>query len=394
MPLANSLVAFEDCDKPEIEYPLSLTWCSTCWLVQLTHVVPPKLMFDDYLYVSSTTKTFQEHFANYAKTVRQKLKDKGHAVAVDIGSNDGLLVSCYVKEGMDALGIEPAKNLSELANRNGIKTLNRYFDGACVETILKEHGPAKVISGNNVFAHIDDIQSVVRNVHSLLDPKGMFVIEFPYLVTMLNEMLFDMIYHEHLSYLSITALTYLFQRFDMQIFDLEYVPSHGGSCRVFIQKNGGPSTVSPVVAEYCTKEKKRGCGLLKTYTEFAEKVYQIKKDILQFIADAKKSGETIAGYGAPAKASTIINFCKLRPEQIDFIVDDNPLKQNRLVPGAKIPIVPSNRLESNPPDYLIIFAWNFAKEIIAKIQPLEQKGVRFLIPLPKLTILSNQMFAR
>ena len=386
MPLANSLVAFEDRDKPEIECPLSLAWCPACWLVQLTHVVPPQLMFDNYLYVSSTTKTFQEHFARYAKTVRQKLKVRGRAVAVDIGSNDGLLVSCYAKEGMDALGIEPAKNLSRLANQKGIPTLNRYFDSACVETILREKGPAKVMSANNVFAHIDDIQSVVRNVRDLLDKEGMLVIEFPYLVTMLNEMLFDMIYHEHLSYLSITALSYLFKRFEMQIFDVEYVPSHGGSCRVFIQKNGGPYEVSPAVGEFTGKEKNGGCGALKTCTEFAEKVRQVKKDILQFVDDAKRGGKIIAGYGAPAKASTLINFCRLSPEQIDFIVDDNPLKQNRLVPGAKIPIVPSRWLESHRVDYLIIFAWNFAEEIMAKIQPLRQKGVRFLIPLPKPTL--------
>ncbi len=383
MPLANSLITTEDLDKDEFQCPLSLTFCQQCTLVQLTHAVPADLMFKNYLYVSSTTKTFQEHFAKYAKAVRLKLANKNHPVAVDIGSNDGLLVSSYAKEGMDAIGIEPAKNLSDMANCKGIKTLNRYFDHECVKQILKEHGPAKVISGNNVFAHIDDIQNVVRNVYDLLDADGMFVIEFPYLVTMLDETLFDMIYHEHLSYLSITALNYIFEQFHMKIFDIDYVPSHGGSCRVFIQKNEGHYAIFPIVAEYCAKEKKRGIGSSETYEEFAKKVYQVKKDLLQFVTDSKNSGKIIAGYGAPAKASTIINFCKLQAEQISFIVDDNPLKQKHFVPGAKIPIVPSGHLESNLPDYLIIFAWNFAKEIITKIQPLKQKGVRFLIPLPK-----------
>ncbi len=384
-PLANSFVKKENADKKEFECPLALTKCPNCHLIQLTHVVPPDLMFLDYLYVSSTTQTFRKHFADYAQDVKDRLIKKDHAVGVDIGSNDGLLVSCYEKVGMKGIGVEPAKNLSAEANRNGITTINRYFDAPCVQEILSRYGKASVISANNVFAHIDDIQSVCKNVNDLLDDRGFFVIEYPYLVTMLEKMFFDMIYHEHLSYIGITALAYLFKRFDLKIFDIKEVSSHGGSLRVFVQKKQGPYETQQVVQNLLKKEKEMGCLGLEVYERFAEHVFDFKKKLTALIDQIKKRGETIAGYGAPAKGTTIINFCQLTPEQIDYIVDDNPLKQDRLVPGRKIPIVPSAYLNEHPTDYVLIFAWNFAREIISKVEHLKAQGVKFIIPLPEPT---------
>ena len=385
-PLANNLVHKKDSDKKEFQCPLQLVKCSECHLVQLTHVVPPELMFADYLYVSSTTKTFLNHFAEYAKDVKNRLIKKEGAVALDIGSNDGLLVSCYTKEGMRGVGVDPAKNLSDEANKKGITTINEFFDKSCVEEIISKYGRADVISGNNVFAHIDDIQSVCRNVYDLLDDNGFFVIEFPYLVTMLEKMFFDMIYHEHVSYISVNSLTYLLARFNLKIFDIKEVPSHGGSLRIFIQKKNGPYNTEEIVERLMASEEENGFLGGHVYDEFAKQVLKFRTEFNRIIDRLKADKKNIVGYGAPAKATTIINFCGLNTEQIDFIVDDNPLKQDRLVPGSKIPIFASTRLQNSQPDYVIIFAWNFAKEIISKIDHLKEKGVSFIIPLPKPTI--------
>lgn len=385
--LANSFISREQLSEDELTCPLSLTFCPQCSLIQLTHVVPADYMFSNYLYVSSTTQTFKIHFAEYAKEVRKKLSRVKEPLAVDIGSNDGLLVSCYQKEGMKAVGIEPAKNLSDAANKNGIKTINRYFDAHCVEDILNNYGPAHAISGNNVFAHIDDIQSVLKNVNKLLADDGLLVLEFPYLVTMLDDMVFDMIYHEHLSYISVNALKYVTERFGLKIFDIQYVSSHGGSLRVFIEKKNGPYEVSPVVGEYVKKEIEKGCFKEKVYRDFATKVYQVKENMLKWIREAKQNGKTISGYGAPAKGNTLICFCDLSTKEIDYIVDDNPLKQGLYSPGAHIPVVTSEYLKSHPTDFVIIFAWNFAAEIMKKLSDLKSQGVRFAVPLPELRLI-------
>lgn len=383
-PLANSLVSEDEADKQEFVCPLALTFCHLCGLVQLSHVVPPNLMFSNYLYVSSTTQTFQKHFAEYAKTVREIITHKSKPLAIDIGSNDGLLVSNYRAEGMEAVGIEPAKNLSDEANQAGIQTINRYFDKECVNEVIKRFGrKADVISGNNVFAHIDDVQAVCKNVSNLLSDKGIFVIEFPYLVAMCEQMLFDMIYHEHLSYISVIALSFLLKQHDFEIFDIRKVASHGGSLRVFIQKQNAGHPVSNEVNKLLADEKAKGYFSDSIYAQFARHVASVKKELVQWIDRIRAEGKSIAGYGAPAKASTLINYCGLNRSHIEFIVDDNPLKQDRLIPGAKIPIVPSTYLNQHPPHYVLIFAWNFAPEIIQKIGSLQERGVKFIIPLPR-----------
>ncbi len=382
-PLANNLPRKADAAKPEFHCPLAVVKCPKCHLVQLTHSVPAHLMFDEYLYVSSTTQTFRTHFAEYAGDVKRRLSKKDKPLAVDIGSNDGLLVSCYEKEGMRGVGVEPAKNLAADANKRGVTTLNRYFGEETVREIVAKYGKADAISANNVFAHIDDIQSVARNVRELLADDGFFVIEFAYLVTMLEKMFFDMVYHEHVCYIGVTALGFLMERFGMEIFDVTEVGTHGGSLRVFIQKKGGPHRRMPAVDRFLREEKEKGCLEAKVYKDFAARVTGFKEKLNGMIAALKKQGKTISGYGAPAKASTIINFCELGPNEIDYIVDDNPLKQDRLIPGRKIPIVTSAFLNEHTTDYVLIFAWNFAKEIISKIEPLRAKGVKFIVPLPE-----------
>lgn len=384
MALANSFLKPESHREEEFVCPLRLTWCSTCGLVQLSDVVPAERMFSNYLYVSSTTQTFRKHFAEYARSAKARLlRQIGTGLAVDIGSNDGLLLSCYQNEGLRAVGIEPAKNLSQEANAKGLATLNDYFGENSVETVLKNWGAADIISANNVFAHINDIQGVLRNVDRLLRPDGIFIIEFPYLVAMVEEMLFDMIYHEHLSYIALHPLRYVLSRFEMEIFAVEEVASHGGSLRAYIQKKNAGHTPSPEVGRLLQREIEKGYNTFPIYQEFTRRVYEVRETLKGFVAEIKKSGKTLSGYGAPAKGNTLINFCRFDSRQFEYIVDDNPLKQNRLTPGAHIPVVSSQHLLTHPTDYVFIFAWNFAEEIIKKLWGLKQEGVQFIIPLPK-----------
>lgn len=390
-PLANSLPRKEDLSKEQFTCPLELVKCAHCHLVQLAHAVPADLMFKDYLYVSSTTKTFRDHFAAYAKTVKAKLTNMVKPVAVDIGSNDGLLVSCYINEGMQGVGVDPAENLAKQANAEGRPTINRYFDETCVKEIIQKYGKAHAISANNVFAHIDDIQSVCRNVFDLLDDQGFFVIEFPYLVTMLDEMLFDMIYHEHVSYIGVTSLSFLMQKFGGRIFDIQKVSSHGGSLRVFICKQTASYQEESIVKELLQLEKDKGCLQNEVYEKFAARVLNFKKDLTALLGCLSATGKSICGYGAPAKATTIVNFCELSEKQIEYIVDDNPLKQGRFVPGGNIPIVPSAQLETKPAGYVLIFAWNFAKEIMSKLTSLSEKGTEFIVPLPEPRVIRDHV---
>jgi SAM-dependent methyltransferase len=383
-PLANAYLQESDLYGHEFKEELALQLCQSCGLSQLTKVVSPERMYKNYLYVSSTTQTFRQHFAEYAKKAKARLLRKtGPFLAVDIGSNDGLLLSCYQNEGMRAVGVEPARNLSREANEKGLRTVNDYFGEKPAGAILKEFGPADIISANNVFAHIDDIHSVCRGVNKLLAPGGFFVIEFPYLSVMFDDMVFDMIYHEHLSYIAVNPLKFVLGKFDLEIFAIENVSSHGGSLRVFIQKKNGGHAVSKEVEALSNDEKKRGYDSFQVYQDFAKRVYKVKEDLIGFVQKIKSEGKSISGYGAPAKGNTLINFCGLRPSQIDYIVDDNPMKQNLLSPGAHIPVVSSTTLMARPTNYVIIFAWNFAGEIIKKLEPLKKQGVQFIVPLPR-----------
>jgi len=383
MPLANSYVKPADKGNAEFRCPLALVRSPGSGLVQLSHVVAPDLMFRHYLYVSSTTQTFRDHFAGYAASVKRRLSGVQNPLAVDIGSNDGLLLACYRNEGMRSVGIDPAENLAADANKKGLTTINDYFGARSVETVVSGHGRAHAISANNVFAHIDDVEDVCRNVYELLDDSGVFVIEFPYLVTMIEEMLFDMIYHEHLSYIAVHSLKYFVEKFGLEIFDIEQVSSHGGSLRVFIQKKGkGGRPVQEIVIKLLKEEERKGYLDKKIYQKFADDVNEIKNDFCHFIGELAARGKKIVGYGAPAKASTILNFYGLGPKEILYVVDDNPLKQGYLVPGVHIPIVSGSRLTEDLPDVIIIFAWNFAPEILKKIGHLKEKGVRFVLPLP------------
>lgn len=383
MPLANSFTRGAVAAGRELTCPLSITYCRQCHLVQLTHVIPAQLIFSHYLYVSSTSKSFQRHFTEYAQAVSSWFPQNTIGLAVDIGSNDGALVSSFIQRGISAVGVDPARNLSEEANRRGIPTINRYFDQECVDTIIAQYGLAGVVTANNVFAHVDDVPAFCRNVHRLLRQDGLLVIEFPYLPIMCDKMLFDMIYHEHLSYLSISAVQYILSTHQFEIIAINQVPSHGGSLRVVAQKADARKRSDDRWQEYLVNEKRQGYQDVARYEEFAAKVHRVKARLQAFIGAERAAGRMIVGYGAPAKANTLINFCQWSQNDFAYIVDDSPLKQGLNAPGSGIPVLAPQQLIENPPDAVMVFAWNFAEEIITKMRPLLPPGVQWIIPLPE-----------
>jgi len=381
-PLANRLPSRAELELPEPVFPLTLVFCDGCAAVQLSEVVPPELLFKNYLYVTSTTQTFRDHFNRMADEIVRDFALDADALAVDIGSNDGLLLRGFQRHGVRAVGVEPAENLASAAQASGVPTINAFFDAAAVKRILEEYGRANVVTANNVFPHIDDIVAVARNVQGLLRDDGIFVIEFAYLFDMLDQLTFDLIYHEHLSYFALAPLVAFFDRVDMDVFDVRHVESHGGSLRVFVQRKGGPRPRTSAVADLLELESRRGVRRFATYEGFARSVYGVRAALEGFFSDARKGGRRVVGFGMPAKATTLLAFCDIGREAIEYIVDENPLKQGRYTPVSHIPIVGPERLEADCPDYIVVLAWNFAEEILKKLARYRSR-VEFVIPLPK-----------
>tara|TARA_B100000315_G_C14479175_1_gene542074 strand:- start:207 stop:1169 length:963 start_codon:yes stop_codon:yes gene_type:complete len=306
-----------------------------------------------------------------------------HSLVVDIGSNDGLLLKNF---NTKVVGVEPAENLCEIARKDGVETFCGYFSEDIVNSIVQLKGRADLVTANNVFAHIGNIQEVAKNVKNMLKPDGVFVIEVQYVLDTITDLTFDNIYHEHLSYFSVMSLKDFFARQDMGVFKAEHVETHGGSIRVFVQKSGGTRPEHPSVKEFIEKEKIAGLDQFATYAAFGKKIEAIRENIRTFVQQAKQQGKSIVGYGAPAKATTALNFYGITGEDIDYIVEDNPLKHDKIVPGVRIPIKSKEAAAQAPPDYMMILAWNFADEIVKNNEPLRQQGVQFVVPSPEVKI--------
>jgi nucleoside-diphosphate-sugar epimerase/dTDP-4-dehydrorhamnose 3,5-epimerase-like enzyme/SAM-dependent methyltransferase len=386
-PLANSLLSKEELGKGEEElFPLELMYCEDCHLCQLSYVVPPEKMFKEYLYVSSTTNTTRKHFENMAQSIVSNFNLKSGSFIVDIGSNDGLLLKYFKERGMQVLGVEPAKNICEIARKDGIETKCDFINEKVVEEIIQEKSKADVITANNVFAHTGDIKNFTSSVKSLLKEEGIFVIEAQYIMDTIRGLTFDNIYHEHLSYFSILSLNEFFKRQDMKIFKVEYLNVHGGSIRVFVQKRNGIYQQDPSVNEFIEREKEFGLDKLSTYEKFEKSIQKKKEETKAAISRIKMNGNRIVGYGSPAKATTLLNFYGITNKELDYIIEDNPLKEDKIVPGVRIPIR-NNILREPFPDYIYILAWNYAEEIIKNNSSYRDKGIKFLVSSPELRIL-------
>lgn len=381
-PLANSFLREDQLNSREPTFPLEVVFCSSCGMVQLGHVVPPELMFRNYLYISSMSNTLRRHFSDLASETVKRFQPPGNSLAVDIGSNDGTLLKEFQAKGVRTLGIEPATNIAKLAEADGIETINDFFGPRTATQVVERRRKARIITAANVFAHVDDLDDFLRGVDTLLEEEGVLVIEVPYLVDLLEKTEFDTIYHEHLSYFSLRPLTHLFRRFGMEVLDVRRVGIHGGSIRVFVKRSSNPLPVSGSVEELLSLERERGLDSLETYRAFAGRVVSIKEGLLRLLAALKGEGKRIVGYGASAKGNTLLNYCGIGPEVLDYIVDNIPLKQGLYTPGMHIPVLPEEKLLEDQPDAALILAWNFAEEIMEKQRRYREKGGRFIIPIP------------
>jgi SAM-dependent methyltransferase len=381
--LANAFLSKEAARKKDATYPLQLVFCRKCSLVQLAHVVDPEVLFSGYHYLTSGSPVLVDHFQREARDIVKRFGLGRGDLAVEIGSNDGILLSA-IKDEVNVLGVDPAETAALEAKKRGVETIVDFFGVRVAKDIVKKHGQAKVIFANNVIAHIDDLDDVFRGIEILLRDDGVFVFEAHWVYNLIGDGGFDQIYHEHLSYYSLHAVKYLAERFGFMVTDVQRVPIHGESLRFFVQKKGKPSAR---VKKLLALERSVGIDSMRAFRRFAPKVEKNKRDLKSLLDKLKKKGASIAGYGASAKGNTLLNYVGVTAKHLDFITDTIPLKQWTFTPGAHIPVVPPDILFTKRPDYLLLLAWNYAPAILHREQALRAQGTKFIIPVPKVKVM-------
>jgi SAM-dependent methyltransferase len=384
MPLANSLLREAELAAPEPRYPLDLAFCPACSLVQITETVPPEALFRDYLYFSSYSDTMVAHArALVGRLVRERALGP-QSLAVEVASNDGYLLQWYKTASVPVLGIEPARNVAAVAERDrGVPTIAEFFDLALAERLVSEGRRADVIHANNVLAHVADLTGFVAGIRALLAPGGVAIIEVPYVGEMISRLAFDTIYHEHLCYFSLTALGPLFERHRLCVVDVDEVSLHGGSLLLTVARDDDAAAASPRVAAMLRREAAYGMTALPYYADFAARVARWRDAFRSFLVEQRRAGRRIAAYGAAAKGTTLLNVAGVGRDLIDFVVDRSPHKQGFFMPGVHLPIRPTEALVDEQPDAVVLLAWNFRDEIIAQQAEYVRRGGRFVVPIPE-----------
>ncbi len=388
-PIPNGFLSKKELLKKEQKYPLVVCFCNNCSLLQLRYLVNPEVMFKNYLYIPSSSKTRVEHFRKLAESIKSIVKLNDKSLVIDIGSNDGSLLVCFKNMGTRILGIDPAENLVKVAILNGIETVEGYFDSKLALKIAKKYGKAKTILSTNTIAHIPNLHGVLKGASILAEKEGIFVMQFPYVLDLLEKNLFDTIYHEHLSYFSLKSLLKLAEGSDLEIFDIQRNDLDGGAIRVFWKKREGITNEinKKNIYKILKEEEKYGLYKKETYSKFANKVKALKIATLKKFNYLKKNKKQIVGYGAAAKANVLLNYFGLDTKTIDYIVDSTPYKQGLFTPGTHVPIYSEEKIYDNIPDYILIFAWNFSREIIKKNTKYKKSGGKFILIEPKLEII-------
>jgi len=378
-PPSDAFLRVEDLVKPEITFPLEVMVCRNCFLVQLGYAVDPELLFRDYVYTSGTNNSLRVNFKNLVDGLVSRFILTSDDLAVDIGSNDGTLLENYLPHGVKVLGIDPS-SVTSIAIEKGLPTMVDFFNEEVAAKAREKYGAAKIITATNVFAHVNALDSFMRGIIRLLVDDGVFISESHYLLDLITQMQYDAVYHEHLRYYSLKPLKLLFENYGMEIINVERITTHGGSIRVYAAKKRS-HPVAPAVDQCIKEEEKAGLYKLETFIDYGKKVQETKLTLLQMIVELKRDGKRVVGIGAPAKGNTLLNYCRLDPDLIDYLVEKSTLKIGLFAPGTHIPVVAEEKLFTEQPEYGLLLSWNIADELIPKIRNAGFKG-KFIVPNP------------
>ena len=385
-PVADTYVTEDRLSEAQDLYPLDLYLCRHCGHVQLLDIVDPKLLFGEYIYSTSAFKGAVEHFRKYVAEVTRRYPSQNKGLVVDIGSNDGTALRFFKSEGLQVLGIDPAETIAQQATDSGIETIADFLTSKLAKEIRKQYGPARFVTANNVFAHSDQLPDMADGIYEMLADDGIFVFEVSYLVDIIENLLFDTVYHEHLCFHSIKPLQSFFMRHDLELIDIQRLPAKGGSIRGYVQRKDGPHTVAPIIGELLALEARLGLDQPKIFQDYTAKIERSKAELLDLLRELKNEGKTIAGFGASATVTTLIYNFELTP-YISFLTDDNEARHGLYSPHSHIPVMPPSSIIDLKPDYVVILAWQYAEPIMKNHNDYLEKGGRFIVPLPKLTVL-------
>lgn len=386
-PLCESVLAADQIDQMEPYFPLHVLVCNNCFLVQLREYVKPENIFSEYDYFSSYSTSWVEHARRYCEMIQARLNLGPNSQVFEIASNDGYLLQHFVRLGIPVTGVEPAANVAAVAREKNIPTIVEFFGVELARRLASEGKHADLIIGNNVLAQAPDLNDFVGGMATLLGPNGVITLEFPHLERLINENQFDTIYHEHFSYFSFVTIDRLAKHHSLKVFDLEHLTTHGGSLRVYFCRSGAPYTRSPSVDALLAYERQRGFEDVKTYATFSAQVHQTKRQLLSFLIKLKDNGAKLCGYGAPGKGNTLLNYCGIGTDFLDFTVDRNPYKHGLYTPGMHIPIYPVSAIDDARPDYLLILPWNLKQEIIEQMRHVGDWGCKFIVAIPSVEVI-------
>ena len=386
-PLCESYLSDDQIDQMEPFYPLHVYVCEKCYLAQLEEYVSPEHIFTEYAYFSGFADTWLQHAQNYTRLMTERFKLSNESLVVEIGSNDGYLLQYFVQNNIPVLGIEPARNIAKVAIEKGVPTLTEFFGVRLAKQLCDEGKQADLIVGNNVLAQVPDINDFVGGMKILLKPTGVITIEFPHLMRLMEENQFDTIYHEHFSYFSFITAEKIFAAHGITLFDVEELPTHGGSLRIYGRHSDNDTfPLTDRAKEMHDREVNAGFTTMEHYAAFGEQVKETKRKLLHFLIEAKRQGKSIAGYGAPGKGNTLLNYCGIRTDFLDYTVDRNPYKHGKFLPGTHIPIYPPEKIQETKPDYVFILPWNFKDEIMAQMAGIREWGGQFVVPIPEVKV--------
>jgi len=387
-PLSNSYVSTDAADAMEPFYPLHVRVCHDCLLVQLPELEAPEQIFREYAYLSSVSESWLSHCARYASEMIERFGVGSRSLVIEVASNDGYLLRFFKERSVPVLGIEPAANVAPIAERAGIPTLTRFFGTALARELADSGKRADLLVGNNVLAHVPDVNDFVRGLAVVLARDGVLTMEFPHVGRLIEQSQFDTIYHEHFSYLSFGTVKRIFAAHDLLVFDVEQLPTHGGSLRVYACHRGRGRPASSRITALENAERAQGLDSLAAYTSFSERAREVKRALLEFLIARKRERKELVAYGAAAKGNTLLNYCGIRSDFIDYVADRSPLKQGKLLPGSHIPVVGPERIEETRPDYVLILPWNLKDEIARQLAFVERWGARLVVPIPTVEVIS------